>query len=51
MNNWLNGEESSSEDGTEWKTNQSSSSKENKEEKSGNKNYNSLDDAFADLMG
>jgi hypothetical protein len=51
VNNWLNGEESSSEDGTEWKTNQSSSSKENKEEKSGNKNYNSLDDAFADLMG
>ena len=52
INNWLNGDESENE-GTEWKTSDSSTDStksESTNEKSSNKNYNSLDDAFADLI-
>jgi len=47
INSWLNGEETTTSTGTEWKTNEKSSdTNDNK----GSESYGSLDDAFADLM-
>ena len=49
INNWLNGDENESSEGTEWKTNDRTTSNKTSTMKE-SKNYNSLDDAFADLM-
>ena len=54
VNNWLNGEENESSDGTEWKGNSTATSQNNNQTvamtDSKKSSYNSLDDAFADLM-
>ena len=52
INNWLNGEEESASEGTEWETNKTteSTSKSKESSSSNSENYSSLDDAFADLM-
>ena len=53
VNNWLNGEEEASSEGTEWGTNNTSentASTNSKSTEGNSESYTSLDDAFADLM-
>ena len=51
INNWLNGEEATTSEGTEWKTSEASTTSEKTESTAKmTESYDSLDDAFADLM-